>query len=303
MAWPKHILEPGERVVLRSSDGNFVGWGIGFIALLAGLAMLRNVFELDLHEPRFWETVAGIVILAPLMALGLFLRPIRTIWALTDRRVLRHGPHDEGRAIPLHAIKDAQLGKSTLYLSGTLGEHAFELPPYFSASPGLYEVLGPRLRDPGLPVLGLADMLEPSERVVRQIPPAWTAWLRWPMLVSGPVAAVATFLWPDFKWGLLAPYLLAIMYGVMLSDIVAFWRVRGWHTVLTNQRLLRRRPEWPSRCDAFPLDAVTEATWESKRHMLVLTADGRSVDIPCLRRAARQILQALERDDRGEALV
>lgn len=305
MGWPKRILQPGERVLLRSSEGNFVGWGLAFIGALAVFAMLRHVFVLDLHEPRFWEAVAGLVLMSLLLAAGFFLLPFRASWALTDRRVLRREPFGATESVPIEAVEEARLEDTALVLQGPRGVCELPIVTRFAAGPGLYEALGARLGDAGLPVRALADMLDPGERVVRHIPPAWTAWLRWPLLLSGPAAAVAAIVAPDVaRGGFLFPlYLVVIMYGVMLSDIVAFWRVRGWHTVLTDRRLLRRRPEWPSRCDAIPLDAVTEAMWDKKRHMLVVTFDGRSVDIPCLRRTARQILAALERNDRGAALA
>ena len=46
MATLKNMLEPGERVVLRSSDGNFIGWGIIDAQAAIDLAMgPTDVFE------------------------------------------------------------------------------------------------------------------------------------------------------------------------------------------------------------------------------------------------------------------
>lgn len=301
----KHMLEPGERILVRSTDGRLTWYLAGWVLLLVAAGWVRWVWGVPFPGFKFWN--------APLFfLLSAFSVPFiawagtRWKWVFTDRRVLkRYGmfSSDIGE-MRNEAIDEVRLGDRKLAIQGAGYRWEFIFDRNFHRVDILYGLFGARMGDSGQPVKPLGEMLEPGETVLWRYSPLITDLLPWLVLFSAPVALIAMLIWPESRDFLyFSPMLLLLTYAIFFAEVFAFWRRRGWQTAITDRRLLRRRAETPFRCDAVPLDSVTEAYWESKGWELVIVSPGRRDTIVCLPRTARRILDALERSDRGEALA
>jgi len=299
------MLEPGERIVARSNDGTTAWYVAGAILLLVGTAWLRKIWGVPFLGFRFWSATLFMLLFAVPTPVVTWLWT-RWKWVMTDRRVLKgYGLFSSEIAEMRHeTVEGVRLDGGKLIVHGDDDWWEFPITRNFLRADTLYALFGDRFVDPGLPVKPVQEMLEPGEIVLHRASPLITDILPWVVLLSGPVLLFVAVTWPEaLKGWYFIPAVVQGPYLVLLGDVLAAWRGRGWQTVLTDRRLLRRRPEWPSRCDAIPLDAVTEAQWDSKRWGLIVVSPGRRDTIFCLRWTARRILDALERNDRGEALA
>ena len=301
----KRMLVPGERILVRSTDGRTTWYLAGAILLLIFATWIRDIWGVPFLGFRFWNTTLFMLLFAvptPIMA-WLW---TRWEWVITDRRVLKgYGMVSRETADMRHeAVEDVRLDERTLSVHGR--DYRWELPisRNFCRAEILHDLFADRFGDPGLPAKPPGEMLEPGETVLHRASPLITDLLPWAIPLIGPILLFAVTVWPEAlgRWNFF-PVVALGPYAVMLADIVGAWRRRGWQTVLTDRRLLIRRPEWPSRCDAVPIDAVAEAYWDSKGWGLVVISPDRRDTIFCLPWTARRILDALERNDRGEALA
>ena len=298
----KRLLEPGERILVRSTDGGATWYLAGAFILLAGLILVPTLWGAEFFGFRFWIVPLVFMISAPLVMAGAWLST-RWKWVITDRRVLkRDGMSSPGIAEMRHEnVQEVRLRDKALSVHGRDCRWEFEVTRGFCRADILYDLFGARLGDPGLPARPLQEMLEPGETVPWRGIPLVTDLLPWVILFSGPLAVAVRLAWPEYSRD--GPNTVMIFYLGFLGDAVAFWRRRGWQTAITNRRLLRRRPEAPSRCDIIPLDMVAEASWNRWNWMLVIVSPGRRDTIFCLPWTARRILATLESNDRGEALA
>ncbi len=301
----KRMLEPGERILVRSTDGKTTWYLAGGLLLLAVAAWIRGVWGTELFGFQFWKATLFFLAFAPLVPAVAWLWT-RWKWVITDRRVLkRYGMFSpEIGEMRNETVDKVRLDDRTLSVHGRDYRWEFSISRNFLHADILYDLFGGRFDDPGLPAGPIADMLEPGETVLWRYSPLVTDLLPWVVLISGPAAVLVEAMWPETQRYLyFSPGLLLGPYVVLLEDVVGAWRRRGWQAVLTDRRLLRRRTESPLRCDAVPLDSVTEAYWDSKGWELVVVSPGRRDTIFCLPWTARRILDALERNDRGEAMA
>ncbi len=298
-------LQPGERILVRSTDGTTAWYLAAGVVVLSVAAWLRNIWGVPLLGFKFWDATLFMLLFsvpAPLVA-SLW---TRWKWVITDRRVLKgYGlfARDIG-AMRHETVETVRLDDRKLVVDGSAYRWDLPINPNFIRAETLHRLYGDRFGDPGLAAKPVSEMLEADETVLHRRSPLVTDLLPWAVLLSGPALLFFGFVWPGAmeRWFFI-PAVAMGPYLLYLGDIVAFWRQRGWRTVLTDRRLLIRRPHWPSRCDAIPLDAVTEAYWDSKGWELVVVSPGRRDAIFCLPWTARRILAALERNDRGEALA
>lgn len=301
----RRMLEPEERILVRSTDGKTIWYLAGAFILLAGLIWVRTLWGGEFLGFRFWMVPLTFMISAPLVTAAAWLST-RWKWVITDRRVLkRYGKFSPEIAEMRHEnVEEVRLRDKALSIHGRDYRWELEISRGFCRADILYDLFGARLGDPGLPARPLGEMLEPGETVPWRGIPLVTDLLPWVILFSGPPALAVPLAWPEFSRDFF-PSLgqVMIFYIIFLEDAVAFWRRRGWQTAITNRRLLRRRPEAPSRCDIIPLDTVTGASWNRWNWTLVIVSPGRCDRTFCLPWIARRILDALERNDRGEALA
>lgn len=306
----RRMLEPGERILVRSTDGKTTWHLAGALLLLAVVLWVRGIWGADFRGFRFWKATVIFLTFAPLVPAVAWLLT-RWKWVITDRRVLkRYGMFSpdigEMRNETVEAVRlnDTTPRANTLTVHGRKYWWEFAISRSFCRTDILCDLFGARFDDPGLPAKPLADMLEPGETVLHRGSILITDLLPWAILLVGPILLLAVAVWPEAlgSWRFI-PAIALGPYVVQLADIVAAWRRRGWQTVLTDRRLLRRRPEAPSRCDAVALDSVTEADWDRQHWELIIVSPGRRDDVFCFPWTARRILDALERNDRGEALA
>ena len=299
------MLEPGERILVRSTDGKttwILAWALLLVAIVA---WVRGVWGTELFGFDFWYATTAFLMLAPLIPVGAWLWT-RWNWVITDRRVLkRYGmfSRDIGE-MRNETVEEVRLGDRKLSIHGGDYRWEFTVDRNFHRVDILYGLFGARMGESGRPAKPLAEMLESGETVLWRYSPLLTNLLPWAVLFSGPLALAILLIWPesrDFMY--FSPNFVLIMYAIFLADVISAWRRRGWQAVLTDRRLLRRRTETPLRCDAVPLDSVTEAYWDSKGWELVVVSPGRRDTIFCLPWTARRILAALYRNDNGEALA
>ncbi|MBE9557745.1 MAG: hypothetical protein IMF08_12880 [Proteobacteria bacterium] len=300
----KRMLEPGEHILVRSTDGKLTWYLAGWVLLLCAAAGVRSVLGAEVMDSRFWNVTLIFLAFAPLIPAAAW-AGTRWKWVFTDRRVLkRYGmfSSDIGE-MRNEAIDEVRLGDRKLAIQGAGYRWEFIFDRNFHRVDILYGLFGARMGDSGQPVKPLGEMLEPGETVLWRYSPLITDLLPWLVLFSAPAALIAMLIWPESRDFLYFSPMLLLTYAIFFAEVFAFWRRRGWQTAITDRRLLRRRAETPFRCDAVPLDSVTEAYWESKGWELVIVSPGRRDTIVCLPRTARRILDALERSDRGEALA
>jgi len=301
----RRLLEPGERILVRSTDGGAAWYLAGSILFLVVATWLRKIWGVPFLGFRFWNLTLFMLLFAVPTPVVAWLWT-RWKWVITDRRVLRgYGLVSSEIAEMRHeTVEGVRLDGGKLIVHGDDDWWEFPITRNFLRADTLYALFGARFGDSGMPAKPVQEMLEPGEIVLHRASPLFTDVLPWVVLLSGPVLLFVAVIWPEaLKDWYFIPAIVQGPYVVLLGDVVAAWRGRGWQTVLTDRRLLRRRLEWPSRCDAIPLDAVSEAQWDSKGWKLVVVSPGRRDTIFCLRRTARRILDALERNDRGEALA
>ncbi len=304
----RRVLEPGERILVRSTDGKTTWYLAGAFLLILAAGWLRGVWGVDFLGFEFWYATLFPLTFAPPIV-GLAWLWTRWKWVVTDRRVLKgYGLFSSEIAEMRHeTVEDVRLDDRTLTVHGRDYRWDFPISRNFCRAEVLYDLFGDRFGDAGLPAKPLVEMLEPGETVLHRASPLVTDLLPWAVLLIGPIllfAVTVLTVWPETlgSWYSIPAVALG-PYALLLADVVAAWRRRGWQTVLTDRRLLRRRPEAPSRCDPVPIDAVTEAYWDSKGWELVLVSPARRDTVFCLPWSARRILDALERNDRGEALA
>jgi hypothetical protein len=301
----KHMLEPGERILVRSTDGRLTWYLAGVLLLLVTAAWVRGIWDVEVLSFRFWKVTLIFLAFAPLVPAFAWLWT-RWQWVITDRRVLKgYGlfSRDIGE-MRNDAVDEIRLGDRKLFIRGTDYRWEFTVDRNFHRVDILYDLFSARMGDSGRPAKPLGEMPEPGETVLWRYSPLLTDLLPWAVLLSAPLALVILLIWPesgDFLY--FSPKFVLIMYVIFLADVIAAWRRRGWQTVLTDRRLLVRRTETPLRCDAVPLDSVTEAYWDPKGWELVVVSPGRRDTISCLPWTARRILNAFERNDCGEALA
>lgn len=298
-------LEPGERILIRSTDGRVAQYWVGVFLFLGVIGWVRGVWAFEIFGPKFLTATLFLLVYA-LLVLTVAWPWTRCKWAITDRRVLkRYGlfPSDVGE-MRHETVEEVRLDGTELLLHGRDYRWRFDVSPIFCRADVLSRLYGDRFDDPGLPAKPIGEMLEAGETLLWRYSPLITDLAPWAVLLSGPVLLFVQMMWPgELETWYFSPLIVLAPYMVLLHHVVAAWRRRGWQTVLADRRLLIRRPHWPSRCDAIPLDAVTEAYWDSKGWELVVLSPGRRDTIVCLPWTARRILAALERNDRGEALA
>ncbi len=298
-------LQPGERILLRSTEGTTAWYLAAGVVVLFVAAWLRNIGDVPFLGFKFWNaTLFMLFFTVPAPILAWLWTSWK--WVITDRRVLKaYGPFSsEIGAMRHEAVETVRLDDRKLVVNGSAQGWDLPINPNFFQAETLHRLYGDRFVDPGLPAKPVGEMLEAGETLLWRYSPLVTELLPWAVLLSGPVLLFAELAWMDAlaSW-YFNPIILIGPYAVLLGNIVAAWRRRGWQAVLTDRRLLIRRPHWPARCDAVPLDAVTEAYWDSKGWELVVVSPGRTDTIFCLPWTARRLLAALERNDRGEALA
>ncbi len=297
----RRMLEPGERILVRSTDGKTT-WYLAGAFILLGSIWVRTIWGGEFLGFRFWMVPLVFMICAPLVTAAAWLST-RWKWVITDQRVLKLSS-PEIAEMRHENVEEVQLRDKALSIHGRDCQWEFKITRGFCRADILYDLFGARFGDPGLPAGPLEEMLEPGETILWRGIPLVTNLLPWVILFSGPPALAVRLAWPEFSRGFF-PGLgeVMIFYIIFLEDAVAFWRRRGWQTAITNRRLLRRRPEAPSRCDIIALDRVTGARWDRWNWSLVIISPGRCDRTFCLPWTARRILDTLERNDRGEALA
>jgi len=272
---------------------------------LCTLAWVRGIWDVEFLGFRFWKATLIFLAFAPLILIFGWLWS-RWCWVITDRRILKsYGMFSRGIAQLRNGHVDSvRMGDRKLAIGGACYRWEFTVDRNFDRLDVLYDLFGARMGDSGMTVKPLDEMLEPGETVLWRYSPFITDFLPWAVAVSGPIALSLHLTWPQYKHFLYSgPDLVLITYFVSLGDVISAWRSRGWQSVLTNRRLLRRRIGSRLRCNAVPIDDITEAFWHSEGWELVLLSPGRRDKILCLPSTARRILDALERNDRGEALA
>lgn len=301
----KRMLEPGERILVRSTDGK-VTWLMAILLLaLCAVAWIRGIWDVEFLGFRFWKATLGFVAFAPLVPAFAWLWT-RWRWAITDRRILKsYGIFSREIAqLRNRDVDTIRLGDRKLSVRGAACRWELTVDGAFDRLDVLYDLFGARMGDSGMTVKPLDEMLAPGETVLWRYSSFVTDILPWVAVVSGPVAlAIETILPPSSEALHAVVGFLPIIYFISLGDIFATWRSRGWRAVLTDRRLLRRRIGSLSRCDAIPIEDITDAFWDSAGWELVLLRPGRRDTIFCLPWTARRIIEALERNDRGEALA
>ena len=301
----RRMLEPGERILVRSTDGKTTWYLAGAFLLMIVAAWVRRIWGVPFLGFEFWNGTLFMLFIAIPTPVVAWLW-MRWKWVITDRRVLRgYGLFSsEIGAMRHETVDEVRLDDTTLSVYGRDYRWDFAISRAFCRADILHGLFGARMGDPGLPAGPLAEMLEPGETVLWRYSRLVTDFLPWLVLFSGPLAVLAEVIWPETQAYLyFSPTLVLMPYVVLLADVVAAWRRRGWQTVLTDRRLLRRRHNAPSRCDAVSLDAVDEAFWNAKGWELVVVSPGRRDTIFCLPWTARRILDTFESNDRGEALA
>jgi membrane protein YdbS with pleckstrin-like domain len=305
MGWLAPKLEPGERLLVRSTDGGAARYWVGVFLLLGVIGWVRGVWAFEIFGPKFVTAILFLLVYA-LLILAVAWPWTRWKWAITDRRVLkRYGLFSSEIAEMRHeTVEVVRLDGTELCLHGREYRWRFDVSRNFCRADVLSRLFGDRFGETGLPAKPVGEMLDADDTVLHRRSSLVTGLLPWAVLLSGPVLLFVEMAWPEtLETWYFSPNMIVVPYMVLLHHVVAFWRRRGWRTVLTDRRLLIRRPHWPSRCDEIPLDAVTDAYWDSKGWELVVVSPGRRDTIFCLPWTARRIVAALECNDRSEALA
>lgn len=301
----KRLLEPGERILVRSTDGGAAWYLAGAFLALIFATWIRRIWGVDFLGFEFWNATLFMLLFAvptPLVAWAW----TRWKWVITDRRVLKsYGLFSrEIGQMRNERVDRVQLGDTTLWVDGRDYRWEFPISRAFCRADILYDLFGARMGDPGIPARPLPAMLEPGETVLWRGSPLSTDLLPWIILLSGPMVLAAEQIWPVIRDNPYFPLnMMVVFYAMFLADVIAVWKRRGWQTVLTDRRLMLRRAQAPSRCDVIPIDDITEAYWNSKGWELAMVSPGRRDTITCLPWTARRILATLERNDRDEALA
>lgn len=298
----KRMLEPGERILVRSTDGNMIWYLAGALMLLASLMWVRAMWGSEFPGFPFGMATLVFMTVASLVS-ALAWQGSRWEWVITDRRVLKgHGMFSSDIGEMRHeTIEGVRLNDTTLALHGRDDLWEFKISRAFCRADILYGLFGARMGEPGLPAKPLEDMLEPGETVPWRGSPLVTDLLPWVILFSGPLALAVLMAWPDYSW--YGSKTVIFFYLGTLVDVFAFWRRRGWQTAITDRRLLRRRPEAPSRCDSIPLGTVTKAHWNRWKWTLTIVSPGRCDEFFCVPWTARRVIDTLKRNDHDKALA
>lgn len=299
MARMGNMLEPGERVLLRNTDDRLVWWETGFLILWMGSIGLSNFAELDATEARFWQTMAVLLVVPLLVLLRAWAGSIWS-WVITDRRVLvREKPSAPLRALPLDAVERARFDGDILRVGGGGEILDLAVTGRFCAGARLRDLLGDRFGDPGQPVAPLAQILPAGERVrLRALPERMALNALTPLiLAAGPVAIVA-ILFMEGRTGpaSLFAIMMPILFAILLPEMVASWRRRGWWIAVTNERLFLRRWHEPGRYDIVAIGDIDWTEYDRKRARLTFHCGDRDLFLTCSKRSARRILAALGRN-------
>lgn len=299
MSWFTPKLEPGERVLLRNTDDRLIWWQTGFLALWLGSIALPNFLILGTHETQFWETV-GFLLVIPLLVLLQAWAGSIWLWVLTDRQlVAREKPSAPARGLPLDAVEEARIDGDILHVRG--GDERMELAitDRFCAGVRLREVLGDRFGDPGELVSPLGTVLAPGEQVrLRTLPELSITSVLAPLLLAAGLVGIMSnfFILSRTGLALALGVGLPMMSAILLADLAASWRRRGWWVAVTDKRLLLRRWREPGRYDAVAPDDIERAEYDGKQGRFILHCGDRALFLTCTKWSARRILKALGRD-------
>lgn len=299
MSWFGPNLEPGERVVLRNMDDRLVWWQTGLLALWLGSIALPNFLKLDVHESRFWETV-GFLLVIPLLVLLRAWAGSIWLWVLTDRRIVaREKPSTPARMLPLDAIEEWQIDGDILHVRGDGEVMELTVTDRFCAGGRLRDLLGGRFGDPGEPMSPLGTILAPGEQVrLRALPELSIMSALAPLILAAGLAGIMANFFTESRTGLALALgvMLPMMSAILLPDLVASWRRRGWWVAVTDERLLLRRWHEPGRYDAVAPENIERAEYDRKQGPFILHCVDRTLFLTCTKWSARRILKALGRD-------
>ena len=295
---------PGEKVRAR-----FPAYGVVYLIAWAVVAvvMAGGLYQFFTGTPV--NALAG-KLTGPLFATGLFAAALivfYTRWRIvvTNRRVMMRPGFITWKyqEIRLDEIEAVGFGRDRLSVRGGGGRElsakilaltAMGVADEIGVSHGLRKVTdGP-----------LEDFLEEGEVARYQEPREWEARLlrfRWPIIIGFAGVFVATALLnrlvdlPEWSHFLLKGSLLILVFAFIL------WRSASWRLAVTDRRLMVR---WNMMAGGPYLEEIDFALIERIRYdrthrELILDGPGRRIAIPCLKRRARRILSAMDREAEG----
>ena len=142
----KRMLEPGERILVRSTDGKTTWYLAGAFILLAGLIWVRTLWGGEFLGFRFWIVPLAFMISAPLVTAAAWLST-RWKWVITDRRVLkRYGKFSPEIAEMRHEnVEEVRLRDKALSIHGRDYRWELEISRGFCRADILYDLFGARL--------------------------------------------------------------------------------------------------------------------------------------------------------------
>ena len=292
---------PGEKVRVR-----FPAYGVVY---LIAWAMVAAVLAGGLYQFFSGTPVNALVgkLTGPLFATGVFavaLIVFYTRWRIivTDRRIMMRPGFItwKYREIRLDEVEAVGFGRDRLSIRGSGGRElsakilaltAMGVADEIGVSHGLRKVTGGPLE----------DFLGEGETVRYQEPRGWEARLlrfRWPIILGAFLATALLNRLVDLpEWA----DLLFMIPIISLLPFAMLGRSVPWRLAVTDRRLMVC---WNMMAGGPYLEEIDFALIERIRYdkthrELILDGPGRRVAIPCLKRRAKRILSAMDREAEG----